>query len=142
MLRLKAYRDAADRQLTVPAGEGRAFRVHLGEFLTVTDVAGGQVGAFFAFAAHDLREFLSPHNTRLTAGAAVPPVGTRLVSNRRQTMLTLVRDAVGRHDLLLPACDAARLTPQVHQKSWAHPRERSGATMLVAFSAVRMAQGE
>jgi uncharacterized protein len=94
MLLLKAYRQPAEQDFVVAGGHGKAFKVYQGQFLTVIDVDGQQVGSFFAFNPSDLREYMSPHNTRL--------------SNRRRTMLIMVRDTVGRHDLLLPACDPAR----------------------------------
>jgi hypothetical protein len=107
MLLLKAYRTPPEEEFLVTGGRGRAFRVYLGQFLTVADRAGGQAGDLFAFNAHDSREFLSPHNTRFACDGLVPGVGARFVSNRRRCMLTLVRDTVRRHDLLLPACDAS-----------------------------------
>src|SRR5262245_32176706 len=108
MLLLKAYRQPAEQDFVVPGGHGKAFKVYQGQFLTVIDVDGQQVGGFFAFNPSDLREYMSPHNTRLMREGLVPVVGTRFVSNRRRTMLIMVRDTVGRHDLLLPACDPAR----------------------------------
>lgn len=108
MLRLRAYDRPAEREFVVEGGHGQAFTVGVGQFLTVTDVQGQQVGDFFAWNRYDPREFLSPHNTRLTANALVPPVGARFVTNRRRPMFVLVRDTVGRHDLLLAACDPAR----------------------------------
>lgn len=108
MLVLKAYRQPADQEFVVKGGHGKAFKVYQGQFLTVTDVEGQQVGDFFAFNPSDLREYMSPHNTRLMSEGLVPVVGTRFISNRRRAMFVLVRDTVGRHDLLMPACDPAR----------------------------------
>lgn len=108
MLRLRAYDRPAEAAFVVPGGHGKAFTVAVGQFLTITDAQGQQVGDFFAWNRHDSREFLSPHNTRLAANALVPPVGSRFVTNRRRPMFVLVRDTVGRHDLLLAACDPAR----------------------------------
>ena len=107
MLLLKSDREAPEGEFTIRGGYGKAFRIYLGQFLTVTDVRGQQVADFFAFNAYDLREFLSPHHTRLACGRLVPPIGACLVSNRRRSMFTLVRDTVGCHDLLMPACDPA-----------------------------------
>jgi hypothetical protein len=108
MLRLRAYDTPAADDFVIPGGHGRAFRVAQGQFLTVQDVSGQQVGDFFAWNQHDVREFLSPHNTRLLANALVPPVGSRFVTNRRRCMFVLVRDSVGRHDLLMACCDPTR----------------------------------
>lgn len=108
MLRLRAHDRQAEGGFVVTGGHGKAFTVGVGQFLTITDVQGQQVGDFFGWNRHDPREFLSPHNTRLTANALVPPVGSRFVTNRRRPMFVLVRDPVGRHDLLMAACDPAR----------------------------------
>jgi uncharacterized protein YcgI (DUF1989 family) len=107
MLVLKAYRTLPEQALKLEAGAARAFTVLQGQFLTIADVEGQQVGSFFAFNPSDRHEYLSPHNTRLMCEGFVPGVGARFISNRRRTMLVLVRDTVGRHDLVLPACDAA-----------------------------------
>lgn len=108
MLKLRAYDAAAETDVVIEGGHGKAFTVAVGQFLTVTDVSGQQVGDFFAWNRQDLREFMSPHNTRLLANALVPPVGSRFVTNRRRPMFVLVRDTVGRHDLLMACCDPAR----------------------------------
>jgi uncharacterized protein YcgI (DUF1989 family) len=108
VLTLRAYDRPAEADFVVPGGHGKAFRVAQGQFLTVTDVRGQQVGDFFAWNEHDVRELLSPHNTRLLANALVPPLGSRFVTNRRRCMFVLARDTVGRHDLLMACCDPAR----------------------------------
>lgn len=108
MLVLKAHRQPAEDEFVVKGGHGKAFKIYQGQFLTVTDIEGQQVGDLFAFNPSDLREYMSPHNTRLMSEGLVPTVGTRFISNRRRTMFVLVRDTVARHDLLMPACDPAR----------------------------------
>jgi uncharacterized protein YcgI (DUF1989 family) len=119
MLLLRAYDRPEEHERVVTGGRASAFKVSRGQFLTVTDVRGQQTGALFAFNPYDLREYLSPHNTRLMSEGLVPGVGTRFISNRRRTMLILVRDTVGRHDLLMPACtpagDDPAATPPPHR---------------------------
>ena len=84
MLTLRAYDKPAPAEFVVAGGHGKAFMVGRGQFLTITDERGEQVGDFFAWNRHDPREYMSPHNTRLTANALVPPVGSRFVTNRRR----------------------------------------------------------
>jgi uncharacterized protein YcgI (DUF1989 family) len=108
VLKLTAYDPAPEAALTIAGSHGAAFVVRRGQFLTVTDVSGQQVGDFFAWNLHDHSEFMSPHNTRLLANALVPPVGARFVSNRRRPLFVLVADTVGVHDLLMACCDPAR----------------------------------
>ncbi len=107
MLMLKAYDQPEERELIVAGGHASAFKVSRGDFLTIVDVEGQQVGTLFAFNPSDLREYVSPHNSRLMSEGLVPAIGTRFISNRRRTMLILVRDTVGRHDMLMPACSPA-----------------------------------
>ncbi|MCS7049985.1 MAG: urea carboxylase-associated family protein [Thermomicrobium sp.] len=92
---------AAQVRPTVPI----AFPLKEGELLQITDVQGKQVAAMVAFNLHDIRERLSPAHTRAINGSLMLVQTMTLYSNRRNPMLVLLEDTVGRHDLLLPACD-------------------------------------
>ncbi len=92
---------AAQVRPTVPI----AFPVKEGQLLQITDVQGKQVADMVAFNLHDVREYLSPSHTRAINNSLVLVQGMTLYSNRRNPMLVLVEDTVGRHDLLFPACD-------------------------------------
>jgi uncharacterized protein YcgI (DUF1989 family) len=108
VLKLAAYDRPPETEIRIAGGHGTAFVVRLGQFLTVIDVSGQQVGDFFAWNLQERSEFMSPHNTRLLANQLVPPVGSRFVSTRRRPMFVLVEDTVGTHDLLMACCDPAR----------------------------------
>lgn len=95
-------------EFTVPGGYGRKIRVDKGQFIGVVDLEGGQCGDFWAFEASDLDHYLSPPHTWLHIGRIQPRVGDELVTNRREPILTIVRDDVGWHDMLAPACDRHR----------------------------------
>jgi uncharacterized protein len=97
-----------ERTLLVPGGQAVTFSATQGQLLTIENVRGGQVGAFFAFARTDEREFMSPHHTRVFNGTFLLRLGTRVVTNRRRPMFVLGRDSVRTHDLLLPASRACR----------------------------------
>ena len=58
----------SEYELTVPACYGKSFEVEKGQYLTVTDVEGRQVGDFVAFNLHDVTECLSTAHTRLLWG--------------------------------------------------------------------------
>ena len=90
-------------------GEAAALSVACGQLLTVTDVEGGRSAQLFAFTRDDLREFLSPHHTRVFSNSYVLTLGMRLVSNRRRPIMVLGKDNVRTHDLLMPAATAASL---------------------------------
>ena len=94
--------------IIVPGGYGRAVRVMAGQFVSVRDVHGGQCGDFWALDAGDLDHYFSPMHTWVHVGRIQLRVGDELVSNRREPLLTLMRDDVGQHDMFFPACDRQR----------------------------------
>lgn len=97
------------QQAVIPARESLGFRIRSGDQLTVTDVEGQQVGDVFAFSGNDLGEYHSAAHTRAATDRLFPRVGEDFVTNHRRPILRLIDDtSPGRHDLLIPACDAAR----------------------------------
>jgi uncharacterized protein YcgI (DUF1989 family) len=95
---------AAQVRPTVPI----AFPLAEGQLLQITDVQGKQVADLVAFNLHDVREYLSTSHTRAINNSLVLTQGMTLYSNRRNPMLVLLEDTVGRHDILFPACDRRR----------------------------------
>jgi uncharacterized protein YcgI (DUF1989 family) len=89
-------------------GQGQAVEVKSGEFLQIQTVRGKQVADFVAFCLDDTAEFVSTAATRATNMNIIPQLGMTLYSNRRQPMLEIVEDTVGRHDMLFAACDPVR----------------------------------
>jgi uncharacterized protein YcgI (DUF1989 family) len=98
----------AAREIFVPAASARAFEAKAGEYITIVDVEGQQVGDFVAVNAADHREQLSPAYTRSMLNRVYLRGDDQLYSNLRRSLLTIVHDDAGRHDMLRPACDAAR----------------------------------
>ena len=92
----------------IPAGHGYALRLSAGASLTIRQSTGQQVVDMIAFQGNDLSEFLSPNHTIVSIGRLWPLVGQRFYSNRRSPMLEMAEDTVGRHDLLVAACDPWR----------------------------------
>jgi uncharacterized protein YcgI (DUF1989 family) len=92
----------------VAARTGAAFELRAGERIEIVDQAGKQVCDFVAIVQGDPDEYLSPSHTRAVLRSIMLGPGADLVSNRRNPLLTLEEDTVGRHDLLYPACDARR----------------------------------
>lgn len=100
---------SCESQITVvPGGCGRAVQVPARHYVSVRDVHGGQCGDFWAIDADDLDHFFSPMHTWVHIGRVQLCVGDELVSNRREPLLTLMRDDVGEHDMFFPACDRER----------------------------------
>lgn len=82
-----------------------AFEMREGQFLQITDVEGNQVCDFVAYSADDVDEYLSTAHTRAINNSMMLIKGMTLYSNRHEPLLTLLEDTVGRHDMLMPACD-------------------------------------
>lgn len=105
----------------VEARHGRAFAVKAGDCVRITTPAGTQVADTWAFAAGDLHEHLSMDHTRSVNSSIFVDRGTRLVSNHRRLMLTVVDDtSPGRHDTLLCPCNSA-----IYRELGASPDHRS-----------------
>jgi uncharacterized protein len=100
--------ETAARELVVPAGHGRGVTLAAGELLTVVQTTGHQVADMLAFRGDDLTEFLSTSHTIASNGRLWPAVGQRYLSNQRTPLLEVVDDPVGRHDLIIAACDPWR----------------------------------
>jgi uncharacterized protein len=110
----------------VPGGEGRAVTLGAGQCVRIIDVAGGQVGDLFAFAAADPGEYASASHTRPAIRKLFPEPGDPVLSNRRRPILTVLEDtSPGRHDMLYAACDPAR-----YESLGAAPSHRSCAGNL------------
>ncbi len=95
--------------IEIPARKGKAARLGRGQTVRVVNSAGQQVVDTWAFAATDLREFMSMEHSRVALGHIIPAVGDTFVSNRRRAILTLIEDTSGGiHDTLFAACDRWR----------------------------------
>ena len=95
-------------EVTVPAREGRGVRVPAGAVLEVVDLEGKQVGDLVAWSEADPDVYLSPAHTVSCNASIRLEVGGQLFSNHRDPMFTILRDDVGKHDLIVPCCDPER----------------------------------
>ncbi|MGI9008054.1 MAG: DUF1989 domain-containing protein [Streptosporangiaceae bacterium] len=100
--------DLAREQLLVPGGYGTAFAARAGQLVEIVDVEGQQVADFVAFAERDRTEWLSTTHTRSSLLRLTVRVGDRLESNWRRPMFEIVRDDVGRNDIITGMCDDRR----------------------------------
>lgn len=92
----------------VPAAHARAVVLRAGEYLCITNTKGKQVADLIAFNADDLSEYLSTNHTIVSIGSLFPTAGATFRTNRRRPILEFVHDDVGRHDLIIAACDPWR----------------------------------
>lgn len=95
--------------IEVPAGGGRAVLLRAGQRLRIVTPRGSQAADFFAYAAEDLGEWLSPMHTWVATRSLRPRAGHTFLSRFRRPLLDFAEDgAAGVHDMLLAACDQAR----------------------------------
>jgi uncharacterized protein YcgI (DUF1989 family) len=93
----------------IPARGGQAVRVQQGQRIQVITPKGAQAADFFAYAASDLREWLSSMHTWVTTRSIKPRPGDAFLSRFRRPMLDFLEDgAGGMHDMMLAACDQTR----------------------------------
>lgn len=119
----------------VPACEGRAIRVRVGDRLRIVDVEGRQVGDFAAWSAVDPDEYFSPSHTVTQNWRITLRPGDALATNRRNDMFRVVADTVGYHDLIVPCCD-----PEAYLRRYALADHRSCTVNLgEALSAIGLA---
>lgn len=95
-------------EVPIPAKEGRGVVLAAGQLLDLVDVEGAQVADLVAFDAADPEEYLSPAHTAAVNTSIRLEVGDSLYSNHRNALLTIVRDDVGKHDIVVPCCDRER----------------------------------
>src|SRR4051794_33154595 len=105
--RRKGQQMAVLREVTVPGGEGRSIEANAGEYLSIVDVEGSQVADLLVLKRDDPHTFVSSTHTRAAQRRWQLQVGDALVTQWREPLLEIVRDDVGVHDLLLPACSPA-----------------------------------
>jgi uncharacterized protein YcgI (DUF1989 family) len=96
------------REIHIPPASGQCFEAKAGDYVTLIDLEGQQVGDFVAFNAADRTERLSTCYTRSMLGRIYVREGDRLYTNLRRPILEIAEDKVGRHDILIAACDRAR----------------------------------
>jgi uncharacterized protein len=96
------------REIVVPAREGRGVIVRAGEFLDIVDLEGQQVGDLVAWRRSDPQEYMSPTHTVSCNASIRLGAGAQLFTNRRNPIFTILRDDVGRHDIIVPCCDPER----------------------------------
>ncbi len=94
--------------IRVPGGTAVAVSLRVGQTLRISNVEGKQVADFIAYNAADMTEALSTMHSIVSIGRLFPTKGDRLRTNRRRPMFEITRDDVGRHDMLIAACDPWR----------------------------------
>jgi uncharacterized protein len=81
-----------------------AWRLRAGQLLRIVDVEGSQSGDLFAVAADDLEDGQSNGRTFDMGGTIRLSTGSLLYSRRSRSLLRIVEDEVGAHDMLYAPC--------------------------------------
>ena len=89
---------------TIAARGQTAFVMRAGQVLRIIDVAGQQVADLICFRLDDYGDKLSVHNTLLLNQTIYITTGHTLQSTECTTMMTIVEDTVGVHDLIAGSC--------------------------------------
>lgn len=108
------------KECVIPPRSGARIEAEKGQRITITDVCGGQVADLFAVMRDEPEEYLSPSVTIDCGESLRVGAGTVLYSNLYRQMLEVVRDDVGRHDLLFPAC-SRKMYDFFYQNGEGHP---------------------
>lgn len=90
----------------VPAGEPWIGTVKAGQIFRILDMEGNQAVDTLFYNAADSEERYSANDTIRAQGNIYLSAGSKLLSNRGNTLLTIVADTCGRHDTLGGACSA------------------------------------
>lgn len=96
--------DQASTRAIVPAGDYWLYEVKKGQTLRIVDVEGNQAADTLFYNARDPHERYSATDTIRAQGNVYLGVGSELMSQDGNVMLTITADTVGRHDTLGGAC--------------------------------------
>ena len=111
--------DLVRREILIPGGHGAAFAVRAGQLVEIIDLEGQQVADLVAFAERNRTEWLSTTHTRSALLRLTAVVGDRLDSNWRHPMFEIIRDDVGRNDIITSMCDDRRYRLDFAAAVWA-----------------------
>ncbi len=92
--------------VTVYAGEGKMLPLKKGQILRLIDVKGNQSGDVQIYNANNTAERYSAQNTITAQANTMIELGTVILSNDGNPMLTVVADTCGEHDTLGSGCSA------------------------------------
>ena len=111
----------ADRDVTLPSGQGWTHELSAGDVFRIVDLEGNQAVDTLFFNSRALDERYSATETIRRQGNIYLSAGTALYSSEGRPLLTIVADTCGRHDTLGGACAAESNTVRYAlQKKFMH----------------------
>lgn len=101
---------AQNRPEQIPARTAASFDLRVGDKIKIISPDGHQVADFFAYNAHDPREYLSARHSLVSSTRHLyPRQGQTFLTSLRRPIIQFVEDgAREQHEMLLAACDPAR----------------------------------
>ena len=106
MIESKLTSEFAIYNKTVLAGDYWIHRIEANQVFRIVDLEGNQAVDTLFYSASDTAERYSATDTIVGQRNIYLTTGTKLLSNLRRPMLTIVADTCGRHDTLGGACAA------------------------------------
>jgi len=94
----------ASQEFLIAAEKPWSGLVRKGQTITIIDAEGQQAVDTLFYKAGDFAERYSGQDTLRVQGSAYVGVGTRIISNEGNLMLTVTADSCGRHDTSAGAC--------------------------------------
>lgn len=105
----------------VPAESPWSGYVRKGQTIRIVDSEGQQAVDTLFYRAGDFGERYSAQDTLRAQGAAYVGIGTKLISNEGNVMLTVTADSCGRHDTSAGACSCESNTVRFgHDTKYLH----------------------
>ena len=98
------------QEIRIPRASAKTYKVKAGQWIQIIDVSGKQCSDFLAFDQQALTQGqeigLDAVATRTVLGHSTPTPGlhSRFYGSDLQTLVEVVQDTVGRHDMFLTAC--------------------------------------
>jgi urea carboxylase-associated protein 1 len=121
---------------TVNAGDSYVQEMRRGQVARIVDLEGNQAVDTLFYNADDLTERYSAQDTIRAQRNIYLTTGTKLMSNRRNVMLTIVADTCGRHDTLGGACSCeSNMVRYAIEKRSMHACRQSFLKGVLAWSA-------
>jgi urea carboxylase-associated protein 1 len=113
--------NAVSHDFIVPAGQPWSHIVRKGQVLRIVDSEGCQAVDTLFYNADNHQERYSAQDTLREQGSPYITVGTKLLSNEGNVMLTMIADTSGGHDTSAGACSAEANTVRFgHETKFMH----------------------
>jgi urea carboxylase-associated protein 1 len=120
----------------IGAGDPFVHEILGGQIVRIIDLEGNQAVDTLFYNAHDYTERYSAQDTIRAQRNIYLTTGTKLMSNRRNALLTIVADTCGRHDTIGGACATeSNMVRYALEKRYMHACRQSFLKGVLTWSA-------